>query len=144
MPPITGINIGKDIVVSIADTSGFVTVNRVKNWNVNQKTNKRETIALDGINRYMNIPIGWEGTFEMERTSRDVDFYLARLEANYQNGKTIPPITITETITESDGQVSQFQFINCVIQLDSAGTWAGDDYVTQKISFSASFRKTLI
>ena len=141
--PITGINIGKDIVVSIADNNGFVTVNRVKNWNAVQKTNKRESIALDGINRHMNIPIGWEGSFEMERISPDVDIYLANLELTYQNGGTIPPLTITETITEADGSITQFQFQECVIQLDSAGTWAGDDYVTQKMSFSASFRKQL-
>jgi hypothetical protein len=141
--PLTGISVGKDIIVSFADTNGLITTNRVKNWVSNQKTNKRETIALDGINRHANFPIGWEGSFEMERVSPAVDNYLAAVELAYQNGTTIPGITITETITEADGTVSQFQYTPVVIQLDSAGSWMGDDFVTQKVSFAASFRKLI-
>ncbi|VVC75991.1 hypothetical protein AQUSIP_12920 [Aquicella siphonis] len=143
--PLVGISVGKDITVTLSDdVNGFITINRVKNWNAVQRNNKRESIALDGVNRYGNFPIGWEGSFEMERTSADVDNYFAALELAYQNGENIPLVTITETITEADGTISQYQFQNCVVQLDSSGNWSGDDYVTQKISFSGSFRKQLI
>lgn len=135
--PLNGISVGKDIVVQFANTSGTVVQNRVKNFHAKQKNSKRETIALDGINRHLNIPIGWEGSFEMERTSNAVDTFLFQLEQTYLSGGTIPLITITETITEESGQVSQFQYQGCVIELDSAGDWKGDELITQKVNFSA-------
>jgi hypothetical protein len=144
MPMPAGISVGKDIVVQFSDTqNGIITVNRVKNWTSKQKMAARESVALDGLNRHINIPIGWEGSFEMERVSPAVDQYLYSLEQAYLNGQKIPSITITETITEANGAVSQYQYINVVIQLDSSGDWKGDDYVTQKVTFMAGQRNQL-
>lgn len=141
--PINGISVGKDILVAFADNNGNVVQNRVKMFSAQQKNSKRETVALDGVNRHLNIPIGWTGSFEMERISPIVDTYLYNLEQAYLNGQTIPLITITETITETNGSVSQFQYQNCVIELENAGEWKGDELITQKINFSAQLRVQL-
>ena len=99
---INSISVGKDVVITINDANGPVATARIKSFMSKQKTSNRETIALDGINRHVNIPMGWEGDFEMERNSPLVDNYIANLESQYYAGQNIPTLTITETITEAD------------------------------------------
>lgn len=141
--PINGISVGKDISITIADTNGSITINRVKMHSPKQKNKNLETIALDGVNRHLNIPIGWTGSFEMERTSPDIDSFFYQLEQQYASGNIIPLVTITETIQESSGAITQFQYQGCVIELDSAGDWKGDELITQKINFMAQARVQL-
>lgn len=138
--PVNGLSVGRDITLTFTNNQGTITTNRIKMFSCKQKTSNRETAALDGINRHINIPMGWEGNFEMERVSRVIDDYFANQEAIYYSGQNVPTITITETITEPDGSVSQYQFVGVVMSLESAGEWKADDYVTQKVAFSAQQR----
>lgn len=141
--PINGLSTGKDITVTLINQYGPIATSRVKTFNAKQKTSNKETMAMDGVNRHLNIPSGWSGDFEMERIGPAMDAFIANLELQYQNGQAIPLITINETITEADGTVSQFQYQGVVITLDSSGDWKGDDYITQKVSFNASTREQL-
>jgi hypothetical protein len=138
--PINGISVGRDVVLTFSNNAGTIITNRIKMFSSKQKTSNRETAALDGINRHINIPMGWEGNFEMERTSSVIDDYFAAQETLYYSGQNIPTITITETITESNGSTSQYQYIGVVMTLDTAGDWKADEYVTQKVTFSAQQR----
>ncbi len=138
--PINGISVGRDVVINFSDGGGSITTNRIKMFSSKQKTSNRETASLDGINRHINIPMGWEGNFEMERTSSVIDNYFANVEQIYYSGQNVPTITITETITEADGSVSQYQYVGVVMTLEQAGDWKADEYVTQKVNFSAQQR----
>lgn len=140
---INGISVGKDITVTLDDNNGNVVTTRAKMFNSKQKTSNKETVALDGINRMLNIPIGWEGSFEFERTGPQMDSFIYNLEQIYYSGGVIPQVTITQTVTEADGSLTQFQYLRCVVQYDNAGEWKGDDLVTQKINFSGSQRQQL-
>ena len=141
--PINGISVGRDVNITLNDNNGPVASNRVKSFTSKQKTSNKETAALDGINRHINIPMGWEGSFEMERTSSVIDDYFANLENNvYYAGQNLSTITLTETITEVTGAVTQYQYVGVVVSFDGQD-WKADDYVTQKISFSAQQRKKL-
>jgi hypothetical protein len=138
--PINGISVGIDVYIILTDQNGFVNTCRIKAFNAKQKTSDKETIALDGINRHVVIPIGWEGDIEMERTSSLVDDYIANLENNYYLGQNIPTATITETITEADASVTQYQYVGVVLRYQDAGMWKGDDLVTLKLNFSSQQR----
>lgn len=63
-----------------------------------------------------------------------------QLEANYYAGINEQPATITETITEVNGQVTQYRYLNVLFKLDDAGSKAGDQTVKQKLSFVAARR----
>ena len=120
--PINGISIGKDLLVTIQNAVVCnIVVNRIKGFSATQKNKSNDTTALDGVARHANLPQGWTGNFEMERTGPTVDQYFAQLELGYYNGTTIPLSTIIETITEATGQIVQFQYSGCVLQLDTAG-----------------------
>lgn len=140
--PINGISVGRDVVVNFNDQKGLIITCRLKKFTSKQKVTARETPALDGINRHVNIPMGWEGSFDMERTSSVMDDYFHNLENNiYYQGKNMTTITITETITEADGTVTQYQYLGVVLNLDEAGSWQADEYITQRCTFSAEKRK---
>lgn len=139
--PINGISVGKDVTITFNDSTGnVVSLTRIKNFSSKQKTSNRETAAIDGVNRHVNIPMGWEGSFEFERTSPALDNYISNQERLYYSGQNVPTATITETITEADGSVTQWQYIGCVFTYESAGDWKAEDYITQKLAFSAQDR----
>lgn len=142
--PINGISVGKDTIVTMDDNNGNIVTTRAKMFSSKQKTSNRETVALDGVNRLLNIPIGWEGSFEFERTGPEIDTFIDNLEQAYMSGGPVPLITVTQTVTESDGSITQYQYQRCVVQYDNAGEWKGDDYVTQRINFSGSARQQLL
>ncbi len=142
--PINGINTGKDTIVQLANTQGQIIINRVKNFTAQQKSKNLETMALDGVNRHINIPNGWSGSFEMERTSNVIDTFFSNLEANYLSGQQVLLTTITETITESDGTITIMQYLGGMLELASTGDWKGDEIVTQKVNFVAQSRQPLV
>lgn len=141
--PINGISIGKDTQITLDDNNGNIVTTRTKAFSAKAKYSSKETVALDGVNRHLNIPIGWEGSFDAERTSNALDLFINRLERIYTSGAPVPLITITQTIQEADGSVTQYQYNGSVITLDNAGDWKGDDYVTQKVNFMSSERKLM-
>lgn len=139
--PINGISVGRDVTLTFTDSTGAViTLPRLKNFSSKQKTSNRESASLDGINRHVNIPMGWEGSFEFERTGPELDNYINSQESLYYAGKNVSTATITETITEADGSVNQWQYIGCVFTYESAGDWKAEEYITQKLAFSAQER----
>lgn len=141
--PINGISSGKDLSVTINDTNGFVNTTRSKSISVKQNVIKETTKALDGITRHLNFPGGWEASFDFERTSSVIDDYILGIENKYYNGQNIPLITITFSIQESNGAISQYQLNGCVPHYEDGGTWKSDGYVTQKVTFNASQFKKL-
>jgi hypothetical protein len=99
--------------------------------------------GLDGITRHARMPDGWQGEFDVERCDAVIDSYFATLENNYYAGINELPCTITETIQNPDGSVSQFQFQQVLLKLDDAGKWEGDKTVKIKISYMAARRVQL-
>lgn len=136
--PIAGLSTGKDLSVTITDTNGIVLTTRTKSISVKQNVIQETTKALDGITRHLNIPGGWDASFEFERTSSAIDDYIIGVENAYYAALTIPLITISFSITEANGGISQYQLIGCVPQYEDGGTWKSDGYVTQKVMFKAS------
>ncbi len=65
---------------------------------------------IDGIVDFLELPQGWEGSIEVERADNTLDDYFAALEANYYSGKNITTATITETIQEPNGSISQYRY----------------------------------
>jgi len=139
--PITGLTVGRDITVTLNDNNGLVTTCRVKKFTAKQKTSSKESAGLNGINLHMEIPMGWDGSFEMDRNNSNVDDYFHELEnLNYYLGNPLVPLTLTQTVTESNGSTSQYQFNGVVITYEDAGNYTADDYVTLRVGFKAQQR----
>ena len=86
------------------------------------------------------MPKGWDGTFEVERGSSNVDDFIAAAEQAFLNGGQVPQGTLYQYVTEVDGSTSTYQYNGVVFKLASAGQWRGDQAVRQRLEFYASSR----
>lgn len=141
MPATNGFTVGRDVLIDITLSTGPLRLpSTTTGFDAKQETKEINSHGLDGVNRFAELPAGWKGTVEMDRSDSTIDDYFAQLEADYYAGKLTSPATITETISEANGTVSQYRYIGVVFKFAEAGKKRGDDKVMQSIAFSASKR----
>jgi hypothetical protein len=132
---------GRDVVLDIVLPTGALRLpTTTTDWEAKPKYKTIESIALSGENNHANVPIGWTGTIGLDRTDNIVGDAFATLEANYYAGINIGYATITETISESSGAITQYRYTKVALRLEEAGKWVGDDRVQVRIGFEASRR----
>lgn len=138
--PLNGYTVGRDVTVTVITPTGPLDLTGITSFASKANTGKSNVNRMDGINDYLRYPNGWSGTFDIDRTSSEVDDYFAELEAAYYAGNNELPATITETTTEVDGSISQYRYVGAMLTYDDAGTKAGNSTVKLKIGFDASRR----
>ncbi len=100
--------------------------------------------ALDGMTRIADLPDTWEGTITFDRASSAIDDYFAAKEEAYHRGQVLPPCTITETIREVNGGLTQFRYEGVSLTMTDAGNAQGKDKVAMTIDFIAGRRRKVI
>jgi hypothetical protein len=138
--PVNSFSVGRDISLDIIGSQGPLRLTLITGFQSKPDTTDSKIKGLDGITRHVRFPDGWSGSFSIERQDSTVDDYFAQLEANYYAGLNELPLTITETIAEVNGSVTQYRYLNVLLKLDDAGSWEGDKSVKQKVSFMAARR----
>ncbi|PHV13709.1 hypothetical protein CSQ90_27065 [Janthinobacterium sp. BJB303] len=138
--PLNGYSVGRDLSLDIIGPNGPVNLNQIVGFTAKPDVTDKKIKGLDGITRHLRFPDGWSGSFDLERQNNVVDDYFSTLEANYYAGLNESPATITETIQEVDGSVSQYRFLQVLLTLEDAGSFKGDDTVHQKVRFVAARR----
>ncbi len=137
-------NLGRDVVLNILDPRrGIQRFGLMTGFDGKPQYNQLESKGLDGVPRFRNVPHGHRLTFNFDRQDRSIDDYFAQAEEDYFNGAQMPQVSITETITELDGSVSQWIYTGVSLTLTDGGTWKGDAITTQSIEGMAS-RKRLV
>jgi hypothetical protein len=139
--PINGFSVGRDITLNIVGPTGPLNFSLITKFSSKPDVSDNKIKGLDGVTRHVRFPEGWTGSFEVERTNGALDAYFAALEEGFYTGQNELTGTITETISEPDGSLSQYRFEGVLLKLDDAGSWEGSKTVTQKVSFVASKRK---
>lgn len=139
--PANNFTIGKDISLTIVTTSGILALPiTTTSFDSKPQYNKVRGVCLDGVNRGFNAPTGWDLTFTLDRSSSVVDDFFAQQEAGYYAGQNTLTGSISETIQEANGSVSQYRYTGVILALDDAGKFSGDAKVSQTISAFASQR----
>lgn len=136
--PINNFSVGRDVSLDIVGPNGPLRFSLITNFNSKQTSKENSIKGLDGITRPVRFFDGWTGSFSLERQDSAVDDYFAQLEANYYAGINEGSVTITETITEASGAVTQYRYVGVLLKYDDSGSWAGDATVKQSLSFIAS------
>jgi len=142
--PFNNFSVGKDVSLVIFGTNGVQTFPLVTQFDYKQETQQVKIVGIDGVMRPLELPVGWSGSFEIERQDSGLDDYIAQLESNYYNGQNIQGATITETISEPNGATTQYRFEGVALKLEDGGTWKGDATVKQKLAFVASRRRKVL
>jgi hypothetical protein len=142
--PANGLSTGIDHKLTFRDINGVQQFVIIESFMAKEDASIGKEIAMDGLVRHPKFHQGWSGSFVLQRSNNVMDHYIALQEAAYYRGVDQIPMTITETITETDGSISQYQYTNVVINLEDAGNWSGNEIAKQRIAFNASRRLELV
>lgn len=144
--PAQEFNIGSDWTIDIFDPlqGGVQTFQLITGFSKRQTTNRITSRGLDGVRRDYDIPDGWEGTVTFDRGSSALDDYFARREQAHYDGTVIPPCSITETIREVGGGITQWRYTNVTLTMSQGGEARGDAKVEQTVDYVASRRIKVI
>lgn len=144
--PVNGHSIGSDCTIDVYDplTGGLMTLSGRTGFEPRQMTDSSQRRRMDGTVHPIVIPGGWEGTIMLDRTDDEVDRYIANLEEAYYSGRNIPAGSITETISNPNGSVSQYRYEEVMFRFDNAGSRRGEQVVEQSLAWQASRRRKII
>lgn len=138
--PQNSFSVGRDVSLDIITSNGPLSFGLITKFTSKQDIVDKKVKGIDGITRHVRFPDGWSGTFDIERQDSTLDDYFATQEQQYYDGIAEQACTITETISEVDGSVTQFRYLGVLLKFDDAGDKSGDSTITQKLSFLASRR----
>jgi hypothetical protein len=138
--PANGYTIGRDLSLDLIGPSGPINFSQIVGFTSKPDITDKKIKGLDGITRHLRFPDGWSGSFEIERQDSTVDDYFSQIETNYYAGLNENAGTITETIQEVSGAITQYRYLQVLLTLEDAGNFKGDDSVHQKVRFVAARR----
>lgn len=146
MAIVNSFNLGHDIAVDSIDPVTGALINWPPPTAFSRRSNSKmlmsEPITQQPIRRV--VEGGWSGTLDFDRSDNTIDTFFARNEALYWAGADILGGSITETIKELDGSVSQYQYTNVQFQFSNPGAWKAQDKVTMQVSWAASQRVQIV
>lgn len=144
--PLNNLSVGRDttIVLNDPNSGGVPNILYVTSYEAKQDHIKLKSSALDGVVRHGVIPDGWSGRIMLDRGNQNVDRLFGVLENAYYNGINILAQTITQTIDEADGTITQWQYQGCAISYDEPGAWQNGKFISQTVGWCASKRIELV
>jgi len=138
--PLNSYSVGRDLSLDITGPNGPLSFSQITGFSSKPDISDQKIKGMDGITRHLRFPDGWSGSFDLERQNSVLDDYWADLEANYYAGRNELPVTITETIQEVNGSISQYRYLQVLLTIEDAGSYKGDASVHQKMRFVAARR----
>ncbi len=135
--PANNLTTGRDLTFVLVGPYGTVRFSQVTDYSVKRESSKLSSKGLDGYTRRANVPDGYTISIKIDRSDATLDRLFARLDADYYAGVNIQGGTVVETIKELDGSVSQFRYEGVVLDLESAGDYKGDSFVSQSLGLMA-------
>jgi hypothetical protein len=138
-----GLTVGKDITLNVHTPDGELNIPiETKTFSAKPEGTIQKSVLINSTRTMYAEPTGYSGTFELDRRSNLVESFWAAYDAGWLAGRNIQPSTISITITEADGSVTQEQYLGVALLVENFGTFSGEGYVTQSISWqAANFKK---
>lgn len=140
--PLNSLSVGRDCTVNVFDPNagGIVTIANITQFDAKPVVVQLKSKGLNGIVVHAVEPDGWAGSLMVDRNGPNIDRWFALLEANYYAGINIQSQTITQTMQEASGLISQYRFIGVAFTYSDAGVWVNGKQVSQSLNWNASQR----
>lgn len=140
--PANGHTLGSDCTIDVFDplTNQLLTLVGKTGFEPRQMSDASMRRRLDGSVHPIVIPGGWEGTIALDRTDDEVDRWMSAMEDLYYEGRQVPAGSITETITNPSGSVSQYRYDEVMFRYDNAGRRSGEAVVEISLAWQAGRR----
>ena len=141
---ISGFNIGKEVSLDLVHpTIGIIPLGLVTAFTARPLKSRLSSIPITdaGLAVYRNIFMGWEGSFDVDRSNSVMDALFQLLEDNYYGGQPETYFMLTETIRNPDTSVDEYRYINVVLEPEDHGNWRTEEKVTQRLSWVSARRE---
>ena len=144
--PTNNLSIGHDVSVDIFDATSntILTFPARTNFKSEPIFKQINSEPLNAQPIFAEAPNGWKGNLEFDRTDSTIDDYFAAFEASYWAGGNPLAGTITQTIQEKTGAVTQYVYYGVAMKPTDMGNWKAAEKVTIKIEWTASTRKKVL
>jgi hypothetical protein len=136
-------NLGNDCEVVASGPFGLIEFPKVTGFKIKQRIKKASIEPLNSAPLELHVPMGWEGSFEIERASPAADLLANAIEAGFLANGDLGAGTLTQYVNEIDGSQSIFQMGEVAMSLSDAGDWSRGKSVKQTVEFFASTRVTI-
>lgn len=133
-----GLTSGIDVTLNFTDVNGILRFALLESFTGSEQADVTPFRQINGITSLPEFHSFWQGSFITGRNSNVIDAYFATKEAIYYSGGDQLPVTISKTIKEADGSISQMQWTNVTLKYEDIGTYSGGEIVKQHISWMAS------
>lgn len=131
-------NVGRDCRVTLLWNGTRVDLANVTGFQSQAQTQRLNSMPLNSTPKFVEIPNGWSGQFNVDRASSAADALFSAIESAFWNSGTIGQGTIYQYVTEVDGSTTTWEFSGVAMRLSDAGNWATEAKVTQRIEFVSS------
>lgn len=132
------VSIGRSTRIVFRWNGQTVTLPDVVSFTSRQDTVPLRTSPLNKQPETFQVPNGWTGTVQCQRSNDNLDSLIASIEAAFWSAGTITNGALYQYITEPDGSQTTWHYTNVSIVLGEAGNWSNDAMVMQSFSFTAS------
>src|SRR5580698_763119 len=93
-------SVGRDTQLVVIATSGTINLAHVTAFDSRQVTQSVRVNRLDGNQMGMELPKGWEGSFELERGDSVVEDFIAATERDFFNGLVSTTSSMYQYVSE--------------------------------------------
>lgn len=138
--PVNGQSVGQDYTIGLYDfnTATDVPLGSVQDFKESALKHDIKNMPYNQVPVYGYIPDGYSGTFTIVRTGPALENLHLQIKNNFNNGKSILAGYINQTINESGGAQSRYQYINVVFFLTDSGTVQRDQNIKMTMAWMAS------
>lgn len=142
--PVNGYTVGRDITVNMVGPDGVQIIlppDQVTGFDKRPLKREDWSRPLNGPPQPLYMPDGWHITFDADRKDETLDTYQSDQEQAYWAGENMLSGTILETITETDGSVTQYRYDGVQFWVEEPGNAKADGLVKQRVTGAASRRR---
>lgn len=133
-------NIGKEYSIVVIGPFGRVDFSKVSSFDAKPSVKVVKINPLNSPPIARNIFDGWDVNITIERANSAADDLQALQETAFWAGVIVPSGTVYVYISEIDGSTSTWQYNDCTMHLEDAGSASQEKSVTQKVKIFASQR----
>lgn len=137
------LSIGRDcnvVMMSPLAPGGRVDIANVTAFDGKQQFASLESKRMSLPPIFLEIPNGWNGSFEFDRAETAADDLANAAEAIFWAGGSLVNGDFFQYVTNPDGSTSTYHYLGCAFKFTELGRYAADAVVKQRVDFKASQR----
>ena len=143
---VSGMSVGQSYTIGLYDGSlgSIVDLGSVQSFKSTMQKHNIKNMPYNAPPIYGYIPDGASGHFSLIRTNPDLENLFLQLVALFNNGGDLIPGYINETIRETGGGLSRYQYTQSVFFLTESADVSRDKNVPMSVEWMASEKINLL